>query len=128
MLKISDESSKKSKRFLSNVLAYLQRNSKFCPPINCPESFLEFCKYGPYMNLFPFTFVLPVHFPIADQYQRPLFESMVSAGFPSPAEDYYDGYLNLHQYLIPDPNNVFFVRANGDSMTGAQVRVKIPVF
>ncbi len=73
------------------------------------------------MNLLSFTFVLPVHSPIADQYQRPLFESMVSAGFPSPAQDYYDGYLNLHQYLIPDPNNVFFVRANGDSMTGAGI-------
>ena len=46
---------------------------------------------------------------------------MVSAGFPSPAQDYYDGYLNLHQYLIPDPNNVFFVRANGDSMIGAGI-------
>ena len=73
------------------------------------------------MNLLPFTFVLPVHSPIADHYQRPLFESMVSAGFPSPAQDYYDGYLNLHQYLIPDPNNVFFVRAHGDSMTGAGI-------
>ena len=46
---------------------------------------------------------------------------MVSAGFPSPAQDFYDGYLNLHQYLIPDPNNVFFVRANGDSMIGAGI-------
>ena len=46
---------------------------------------------------------------------------MVSAGFPSPAQDYYDGYLNLRQYLIPDPNNVFFVRANGDSMIGAGI-------
>ena len=27
----------------------------------------------------------------------------------------------LHQYLIPDPNNVFFVRANGDLMTGAGI-------
>ena len=27
----------------------------------------------------------------------------------------------LHPYLIPDPNNVFFVRANGDSMTGAGI-------
>ena len=121
MLKISGEFLRKSKWFPSKLLAYLQGTSKFCPPMNCPESFLEFCKYGPYMNLSPFTFVLPVHSPIADQYQRPLFESMVSAGFPSPAEDYYDGYLNLHQYLIPDPNNVFFVRANGDSMTGAGI-------
>ena len=30
-------------------------------------------------------------------------------------------YLNLYPYLIPDPNNVFFVRANGDSMTGAGI-------
>ena len=32
------------------------------------------------MNLLPCTFVLPVQSPIADQYQRPLFESMASAG------------------------------------------------
>ena len=60
-----------------------------------------------HMNLLPFTFVFPVQAPLAEEYQRPLFESMVSAGFPSPAQDYYDGYLNLHQYLVPDPNNVF---------------------
>ena len=46
---------------------------------------------------------------------------MVSAGFPSPVQDYYDGYLNLHQYLVPDPNNVFFVRASGDSIVGAGI-------
>ena len=74
-----------------------------------------------HMNLLPFTFVFPVQAPLAEEYQRPLFESMVSAGFPSPAQDYYDGYLNLHQYLVPDPNNVFFVRASGDSMVGAGI-------
>ena len=74
-----------------------------------------------YMNLIPFTFVFPVQAPLTEGYQRPLFESMVSAGFPSPAQDYYDGYLNLHQYLVPDPNNAFFVRASGDSMVGAGI-------
>mgnify|MGYP003343363284 FL=1 len=74
-----------------------------------------------HMNLLPFTFVFPVQIPLTEEYQRPMFESMVSAGFPSPAQDYYDGYLNLHQYLIPDPNNVFFVRASGDSMVGAGI-------
>ena len=49
---------------------------------------------------------------------------MVSAGFPSPAQDYFDGYLNLHQYLVPDPNNVFFVRASGDSIVGAGIHDK----
>ena len=74
-----------------------------------------------HMNLLPFTFVFPVQMPLTEEYQRPMFESMVSAGFPSPAQDYYDGYLNLHQYLVPDPNNVFFVRASGDSMVGAGI-------
>jgi DNA polymerase V len=74
-----------------------------------------------HMNLLPFTFVFPVQIPLAEEYQRPMFESMVSAGFPSPAQDYYDGYLNLHQYLVPDPNNVFCVRASGDSMVGAGI-------
>ena len=74
-----------------------------------------------HMNLLPFTFVFPVQIPLTEEYQRPMFESMVSAGFPSPAQDYYDGYLNLHQYLVPDPNNVFFVRASGDSMVGAGI-------
>jgi len=74
-----------------------------------------------HMNLLPFTFVFPVQIPLTEEYQRPMFESMVSAGFPSPAQDYYDGYLNLHQYLVPDPNDVFFVRASGDSMVGAGI-------
>ena len=73
------------------------------------------------MNATPFEFIHPVPPPSIQNTECPLFESMVSAGFPSPAQDYYDGYLNLHQYLIPDPNNVFFVRANGDSMTGAGI-------
>ena len=74
-----------------------------------------------HMTPLPFTFVFPVQAPLAEEYQRPMFESMVSAGFPSPAQDYYDGYLNLHLYLVPDPNNVFFVRASGNSMVGAGI-------
>ena len=68
---------------------------------------------------FDFIHSIPAH--LAVNTECLLFESMVAAGFPSPAQDYYDGYLNLHQYLVPDPNNVFFVRANGDSMVGAGI-------
>ena len=71
------------------------------------------------MNLFPFTFVLPVHSPIGST-SVPYLNQWSPLAFP-PAQDFYDGYLNLHQYLIPDPNNVFFVRANGDSMIGAGI-------
>ena len=46
---------------------------------------------------------------------------MAAAGSPSPVQDYYDGYLNLNQYLVPDPSNVFFVQASGDSTVSAGI-------
>ncbi|HHO47884.1 MAG TPA: translesion error-prone DNA polymerase V autoproteolytic subunit [Desulfobacteraceae bacterium] len=52
---------------------------------------------------------------------RPLFLSGVSAGFPSPAEDYVDRKLDLNELLIKNPAATFFVRVAGDSMTGAGI-------
>ncbi|MDD3619752.1 MAG: translesion error-prone DNA polymerase V autoproteolytic subunit [Desulfobulbaceae bacterium] len=52
---------------------------------------------------------------------RPLFLSGVSAGFPSPAEDYVDRTLDLNELLIKNPAATFFVRVAGDSMTGAGI-------
>ena len=51
----------------------------------------------------------------------PLFAFPVSAGFPSPAEDYLEGQLDLNQHLIKHPPATFFVRVTGDSMTGAGI-------
>jgi len=51
----------------------------------------------------------------------PLFTESVPAGFPSPADDYIDGKLDLNSYLIRHPSATFFVRADGDSMTGAGI-------
>ena len=45
----------------------------------------------------------------------------VSAGFPSPAEDYIDSPLDLNAYLIENPAATFFLRVAGDSMTGAGI-------
>ncbi len=45
----------------------------------------------------------------------------VPAGFPSPAEDYAEGPLDLNRYLIHHPAATFFVRVKGDSMTGAGI-------
>ena len=53
--------------------------------------------------------------------QRPLFLSGVSAGFPSPADDYLDRKLDLNEYLIKNQAATFFVRVAGDSMTGAGI-------
>lgn len=50
-----------------------------------------------------------------------LFMVPVAAGFPSPSEDYVEGNLDLNQYLIRHPAATFFVRACGDSMTGAGI-------
>jgi DNA polymerase V len=52
---------------------------------------------------------------------RPLFLSGVSAGFPSPAEDYIDRKLDLNELLIQNPAATFFVRVAGDSMIGAGI-------
>ena len=51
----------------------------------------------------------------------PLFSGGVSAGFPSPAEDYTDRKLDLNELLIKNPAATFFVRVDGDSMIGAGI-------
>ena len=55
------------------------------------------------------------------KWARPLFLASVSAGFPSPAEDYIEGRLDLNRYLIKHPAATFFVRVAGDSMIGAGI-------
>lgn len=51
----------------------------------------------------------------------PLFGHKVSAGFPSPADDYIEGRLSLDEHLIQHKDSTFFVRAKGQSMTGAGI-------
>ena len=51
----------------------------------------------------------------------PLFSSTVSAGFPSPADDFLEKKLDLNEHLIQHPAATFFVRASGDSMIGAGI-------
>lgn len=52
---------------------------------------------------------------------RPLFVSSVAAGFPSPADDYVDGDLDLMELLIQHPAATFYCRVSGDSMEGAGI-------
>jgi DNA polymerase V len=52
---------------------------------------------------------------------RPLFASKVPAGFPSPAEDFVEGSLDLNRHLIEHPAATFFLRVSGDSMIGAGI-------
>ncbi len=52
----------------------------------------------------------------------PLVSSKVSAGFPSPADDYIETSIDLNRELIRHPFATFFVRASGDSMIDAGIR------
>ncbi len=45
----------------------------------------------------------------------------VAAGFPSPAEGYAEGTLDLNEHLIKNPPSTFFVRASGESMIDAGI-------
>ena len=51
----------------------------------------------------------------------PLTLCRVEAGFPSPADDYMEGSLDLNEHVIKHPSATYFVRASGDSMTGAGI-------
>lgn len=52
---------------------------------------------------------------------QPFYLNAVSAGFPSPADDYMDRSLDLNEHLIANPAATFFVRACGESMIGAGI-------
>lgn len=51
----------------------------------------------------------------------PLYASAVSAGFPSPADDYLELSLDLNKYLIKHPAATFYVKVKGDSMINAGI-------
>jgi len=55
------------------------------------------------------------------EYALPLYATGVSAGFPSPADDYVESALDLNEHLVREPAATFFVRAQGESMIGAGI-------
>ena len=51
----------------------------------------------------------------------PLYSSKVQAGFPSPADDYIERYLDLNSEFIIHPSATFLVTATGDSMVNVGI-------
>ena len=51
----------------------------------------------------------------------PLYLCRAAAGWPSPAEDYVDKQLNLHEFAVKNQAATFFSWAAGDSMIGAGI-------
>src|SRR5690349_2475640 len=45
----------------------------------------------------------------------------VAAGYPSPAQDYFDGRIDLNEHLIKDVTSTFVVRVTGQSMEAAGI-------
>jgi len=51
----------------------------------------------------------------------PLYSHSISAGFPSPADDYIEAQLDLNALLISNKAATFFLRVQGDSMVNAGI-------
>ena len=51
----------------------------------------------------------------------PLFLEKISAGFPSPAQDYVEQRLDLNEFCVKRPAATYFVRVAGDSMIDAGI-------
>lgn len=59
--------------------------------------------------------------PSSPKLTLPKFGHKVRAGFPSPADDYIETWLDLNEHLIKHKDATFFVQASGDSMKGAGI-------
>ena len=57
----------------------------------------------------------------AKRHHLPLFLSRISAGLPSPADDYVESRLSLDEHFVQCPEATFFLRVQGDSMVGAGI-------
>ena len=66
--------------------------------------------------------VVDIIFPdLSTSCQLPVAGSRISAGFPSPADDFIENSLDLNLELIKNPAATFFVRVSGSSMKDAGI-------
>ncbi|MBA9061656.1 SOS-response transcriptional repressor LexA [Methylobacterium fujisawaense] len=56
-----------------------------------------------------------------DAVRVPLIGQALCAGFPSPADDFLEGALELPRWLVPNPPATFLWRIRGSSMEGAGI-------
>ena len=60
--------------------------------------------------------------PLLKSAKIPLLSDCISAGFPSPADDYTDENIDLNEHLINNPFSTFFLRVKGESMIDAGIQ------
>jgi DNA polymerase V len=51
----------------------------------------------------------------------PMYNTKISAGFPSPADDYIESKQDLNELLVKNPVATYFLRVSGDSMINAGI-------
>jgi DNA polymerase V len=66
---------------------------------------------GPVLNFYTADLTTSLELPLAG--------TGISAGFPSPAEDFEDISLDLNKTLVKRPAATFYARVKGSSMTDA---------
>jgi len=86
-------------------------NHSATPPIQLAQQ--------PDLSLFTEQILLPGR--IAPIQLTPLYSHSISAGFPSPADDYIEERLDLNELLISNKPATFFLRVQGDSMVNAGI-------
>ena len=60
----------------------------------------------------------------SERLKIPLLSDSISAGFPSPADDYTEENIDLNEHLISNPFSTFFLRVKGESMLNAGIKDK----
>jgi DNA polymerase V len=53
--------------------------------------------------------------------ELPLMSDKISAGFPSPADDFIEGALDLNKFVVKHPSATFYGRVKGVSMKNAGI-------
>ncbi len=57
-----------------------------------------------------------------DVLQVPYYASLISAGFPSLADDYLDERINLNEFLVKNPTATYMLKVRGNSMEDANIK------
>ncbi|MEM6687613.1 MAG: translesion error-prone DNA polymerase V autoproteolytic subunit [Bacteroidota bacterium] len=63
--------------------------------------------------------VLTFYKSIKGQIQLEFVEAGISAGFPSPADDFRNKRISLDEELVKDERSTYYARVRGESMIGA---------
>ena len=71
--------------------------------------------------LHPISWPQALYLDLGSPLTLPLVGATVRAGFPSPADDYIAGRIDLNAYVSSNPTSTFLVKVEGDSMIGAHI-------